>query len=169
MALIKCPECGKEISDQAKSCPGCGYIINNEPKQSKSKKKFIPILIGLCLVILIAVSSLFLLSMKKKGNPIIGEWEATGAIVNGRSTYTMQEISNAANQDISANLSVDDDSFSFDFGLFKDQGNWKIDDSDSSAYDLVGDEGTYFAKFNDDPNTLCLLIDKIMFVLNRKE
>lgn len=25
MSLIKCPECGKEISDQAKSCPNCGF------------------------------------------------------------------------------------------------------------------------------------------------
>lgn len=24
MALIKCPECGKEISDKAISCPHCG-------------------------------------------------------------------------------------------------------------------------------------------------
>lgn len=24
MALVKCPECGLEISDQAVSCPGCG-------------------------------------------------------------------------------------------------------------------------------------------------
>ena len=24
MALIKCPECGREISDKAASCPGCG-------------------------------------------------------------------------------------------------------------------------------------------------
>lgn len=24
MALIKCPECGKEISDRATSCPNCG-------------------------------------------------------------------------------------------------------------------------------------------------
>ena len=24
MALIKCGECGKEISDKAASCPGCG-------------------------------------------------------------------------------------------------------------------------------------------------
>lgn len=27
MALIKCPECGKEISDQAKACIFCGYPI----------------------------------------------------------------------------------------------------------------------------------------------
>lgn len=29
MALIKCPECGKEISDKASSCPNCGYPIES--------------------------------------------------------------------------------------------------------------------------------------------
>ena len=29
MALINCPECGREISDKAVSCPNCGYPINN--------------------------------------------------------------------------------------------------------------------------------------------
>lgn len=28
MALIKCSECGKEISDKAASCPNCGNPIN---------------------------------------------------------------------------------------------------------------------------------------------
>ncbi|MBO5023092.1 MAG: zinc ribbon domain-containing protein [Clostridia bacterium] len=28
MALIKCPECNKEISDKAGSCPNCGYPIS---------------------------------------------------------------------------------------------------------------------------------------------
>lgn len=28
MALIKCAECGKEISDKANACPGCGCPIN---------------------------------------------------------------------------------------------------------------------------------------------
>lgn len=27
MALIKCVECGKEISDKAESCPNCGYPV----------------------------------------------------------------------------------------------------------------------------------------------
>lgn len=31
MALINCPECGKEVSDMAKSCPNCGNPINDEP------------------------------------------------------------------------------------------------------------------------------------------
>jgi hypothetical protein len=27
MALIKCPECSRQISDQAAACPECGYPI----------------------------------------------------------------------------------------------------------------------------------------------
>jgi DNA-directed RNA polymerase subunit RPC12/RpoP len=27
MALIKCPECGRQVSDQAAACPECGYPI----------------------------------------------------------------------------------------------------------------------------------------------
>lgn len=29
MALIKCPECGKEVSSRAISCPNCGCPISN--------------------------------------------------------------------------------------------------------------------------------------------
>ena len=29
MALIKCPECGKEISDMVRVCPNCGYKKRN--------------------------------------------------------------------------------------------------------------------------------------------
>lgn len=32
MALIKCSECGKEISDKAKSCPGCGNVRQEKVK-----------------------------------------------------------------------------------------------------------------------------------------
>lgn len=36
MPLIKCPECGKEVSDQALSCPHCGYPLKKpEPKKKK--------------------------------------------------------------------------------------------------------------------------------------
>lgn len=30
MALINCPECGKEISDKATNCPNCGMPIGNK-------------------------------------------------------------------------------------------------------------------------------------------
>ena len=42
MALIKCPECGKQISDKAESCPNCGYRIEStieEKKEIPSKIK----------------------------------------------------------------------------------------------------------------------------------
>ena len=37
MALIKCPECGKEISDKAASCPNCGCLL--ELKQINAVKE----------------------------------------------------------------------------------------------------------------------------------
>ena len=35
MALINCPECGKEISDKATYCPNCGNPINQQPQQAE--------------------------------------------------------------------------------------------------------------------------------------
>lgn len=31
MAVIKCPECGREISDKARACPQCGYPLSAAP------------------------------------------------------------------------------------------------------------------------------------------
>lgn len=39
MALIKCPECGKEISEYADSCPNCGYSIKDYFEKKKQEKK----------------------------------------------------------------------------------------------------------------------------------
>lgn len=33
MALIQCPECGKDVSNTTYKCPHCGFVIN-EPKRS---------------------------------------------------------------------------------------------------------------------------------------
>lgn len=30
MALVKCPECGKEISDKARECPNCGNPMSHK-------------------------------------------------------------------------------------------------------------------------------------------
>lgn len=39
MALIQCPDCGKEFSDSAKQCPNCGYRSHvNQRKPSDHKK-----------------------------------------------------------------------------------------------------------------------------------
>lgn len=31
MALINCPECGKQVSTSAQNCPSCGYPIASQP------------------------------------------------------------------------------------------------------------------------------------------
>ncbi len=38
MALINCPECGKQISDQAKTCPNCGFKIKRKMTKEEKKK-----------------------------------------------------------------------------------------------------------------------------------
>ena len=37
MALIKCPECGKEISDKANACIHCGYPLNEQKEEFYKK------------------------------------------------------------------------------------------------------------------------------------
>lgn len=32
MALIVCPECKREVSDQANTCPNCGYVLKKTSK-----------------------------------------------------------------------------------------------------------------------------------------
>lgn len=52
MALIKCPECSKEISNTAVSCPHCGYGINQAPVVTTRKKSnAIPVFLIICFLI----------------------------------------------------------------------------------------------------------------------
>ena len=59
MALIKCPECGKEISSQARSCPHCGNPMFQVTKKESSPLKIIltifGILAGLGLVVALII------------------------------------------------------------------------------------------------------------------
>lgn len=41
MTLIKCPECGKEISDKSKQCINCGYPLNNNQENKLYKMIFL--------------------------------------------------------------------------------------------------------------------------------
>lgn len=53
MALIKCSECGKEISDKAKKCPHCGYDYN----KSKIHKNSIIVIV---IIIILTISFLII-------------------------------------------------------------------------------------------------------------
>lgn len=39
MALINCPECGKEISDRAGECPHCGYPLSESDRSNESVRR----------------------------------------------------------------------------------------------------------------------------------
>lgn len=68
MALIKCRECGKEISDQAEMCPNCGYklkvkkAINNDTKSTKKRTGSIICLVGAIIYLLLGITMLVMLN-----------------------------------------------------------------------------------------------------------
>lgn len=39
MALISCPECNKDVSDKASSCPGCGVSIRKDSMEERYVKR----------------------------------------------------------------------------------------------------------------------------------
>ena len=39
MSLIKCPECDRDVSDQAEACPNCGYPIQKYIKEKSEIKE----------------------------------------------------------------------------------------------------------------------------------
>ena len=43
MALIKCSECGKEISDKAEKCIHCGYPLKEVTKEEIKKSSMLNI------------------------------------------------------------------------------------------------------------------------------
>lgn len=50
MALIDCPECGRNVSTMANSCPNCGYPIkiNTASSQDFNKEAIIKMMVSFC-------------------------------------------------------------------------------------------------------------------------
>ena len=59
MALIKCPECGREISDKAKRCPECGRELHKVKSKSREISQKYKMLISFGVFILVIVGILF--------------------------------------------------------------------------------------------------------------
>ena len=75
MAIIKCPECGKEVSDKAKVCPNCAYPIAElnssklystyQNKNDSSSKEFDLGQIAVCILLVIVVFAIFISIMSQ--------------------------------------------------------------------------------------------------------
>lgn len=59
MALVKCPECGAEVSDAATSCPHCGYPLIAEISPKKRPAFNPKVIVALILVIVVCAVSFF--------------------------------------------------------------------------------------------------------------
>ena len=70
MALIKCPECGHDVSDTAETCPNCGYRLKEKTDYSfdystynrinkRLKEKFIGGIIGSIFLFIYGIVILF--------------------------------------------------------------------------------------------------------------
>lgn len=71
MALIKCSECGKEISDTAKICVNCGNPINTKQFKKSNfniKRPMVKYLIGISILSLIVVCIIYKVSTSNKQN-----------------------------------------------------------------------------------------------------
>jgi len=67
MALIKCPECGKEISDNAKQCVGCGAPIHKTNKR--------PIIITiLCITMFVLAPYAFITAFTDAAAQVVEWW-----------------------------------------------------------------------------------------------
>lgn len=77
MALIKCTECGKEISDKATACPHCGCPVVSQTQchddtyqpQQQQSKPLIPIIIALTAYIILTV---VICNIHDDADPLIG-------------------------------------------------------------------------------------------------
>ena len=107
--MIKCPECGKEISDHAKVCPECGFAI-------KKKRGKVILIVAIAIIVLVIVSTaiVFIHRNKEKQEKITSINEVIQEI--GKGNLPSQD---AYNQIISDYNSLSDTD--------KTQiGNWKV-------------------------------------------
>lgn len=110
MALIKCPECGREVSDSAKACPGCGYAISKPSEKSgtgneqNKTRMIIGIIIVVAVIIIIAIVS----SNAKKKNDY---YRRNSYSYSGGSDYSYGGSSSTSKNDDSTifrNLDIND-------------------------------------------------------------
>lgn len=64
MALIKCPECGHEVSDKAESCPNCGYKITEAKDEAPTQEQNNGKKIALGIILLAIFISLFVVTKR---------------------------------------------------------------------------------------------------------
>ena len=77
MAMIKCPECEKEVSDKTYKCPNCGVVIN-KPKRGVTGTIFKFLFVLFNGIMILWFISLF---MTGSGDPELANVETTAKVM----------------------------------------------------------------------------------------
>lgn len=73
MALIKCKECEKEISDKAKTCPNCGCPLKEKNAINKMVVIGVPLTLALFVVVIIVLAKVTTYSTGEFS--VVGEYQ----------------------------------------------------------------------------------------------
>lgn len=84
MALTQCPECGKEVSDQAFNCPGCGYPLKPSEVKAELRAFRQRVLTGALWLCLIGLPVGLLLRL-----PYVWGLAVAGIVLAGIKLYTL--------------------------------------------------------------------------------
>lgn len=153
MSMIKCPECGKDVSDKATVCPECGYpILENKETLKKEKIKDLKkkSLLIIPIIVIVIICAIFLKNGSKT-EAIVGEWEligvSTGKNEDGDVNLVTVEDFKKINMTMSGKLTVTEDKkFKMEMAdSSSDEGTWKVyvpkedeKDKNTFAYSLSG-------------------------------
>lgn len=134
MALIKCSECGKEISDKANTCPNCGIKIHN----NKNIMKIVIVIVVLCLGIFIFSGRLTRFLTNSKNDKIIKKIEGTYVLTNNTFELLNNEINNIQGEyTINNEIKIEKDNTYFVNGIEECQKEYKLIKSSQNKLLLI--------------------------------
>jgi len=88
MALIKCPECGKSVSNTADSCPNCGYNLRKYAKSTRIKNELKPLRIVVGILSIVLMAAIYISAFQHGIGNILKE----GSAVNGEIIFIISTL-----------------------------------------------------------------------------
>lgn len=152
MAMIKCPECGKEISDKATTCPNCGAPIGttsqgapaqpdfgqyNGPAQQPPKKKKKHR--GLVVLAVIVVLIIIIIAAANSGSKSESDSNVSGTPKEAESTDSNETSSSDEQETVAVGQTYDND------GLKITYANLDLNYKDYNEFQAPSDGKKYIA------------------------
>ncbi len=139
MALINCPECNKEISEHATSCPNCGYVLPNAGKKNNNLAKNAKaiLLVGVMAVLLIVVMAVCLNRSKANDSLFVENAENGYRITLGEKRTTIEQT---------FGVPMDEGKYGSNDCYYYDEDVYVVYDSKDAAAIIVCNNSDYFTR-----------------------